>query len=98
MVDVKLLLHLTGVAISCSLAMTLARFYKRSMYDSFQEKTTKLGKRVRLLHAAIRNLKFSKDLMVHPPQHPISTPSPTLAMHSDTSASIGLGVMLGSDL
>ena len=96
-VDVSLLRHFCGVAISCSLAMPLSRFYTRSLYDSLKI-ATRRDRRVRLVHAAVRDLKEWRGLKSSPPSRPIRSAQPTMAMHSDASTSIGSGGTLGSDL
>lgn len=96
-VDMSLLRHFCGVAISCSLAMPLSRFYTRSLYDSMKTKSWK-GRRVRLVHAAIRDLKQWRDLRNRPPSRSMHSAQPTMAMHSDASTSIGSGGTLGADL
>lgn len=99
LVDQTLLRTFTGLAISCTLAMPLARFYTRSMYDSL---TNPRGSRCRLTHAAMRDLKEWKQLRTHPTQpllqRPMHPRTPSLALHSDASGSIGQGGTLGKDL
>ena len=97
LVDLSLLRHFCGVAISCSLAMPLSRFYTRSLYDSIKAKRGK-GSRVRLLHTAIKDLKHWRDLKASRPSRSIHSAQPTMAMHSDASTSIGSGGTLGADL
>ena len=95
LVETSLLRHFLGVAISCSLAMPLARFYTRSLYDSLQ---TQSKRRVKLKHAAVRDLLHWKNLVRSPSTRPLHHQTATMAMHSDASTSIGMGGTLGHDL
>ena len=89
--------HFCGVAVFCSLAMRLSRFHTRSLYDSMNF-TSKTGSRVRLSHAALRNLKTWRGLQTSPSSRSLHKRLPTLALHSDDSTSAGLGGTLGRDL
>ena len=88
LVETSLLRHFLGVAISCSLAMPLARFYTRSLYDSLQQQWKRRGK---LKHAALRDLVHWKSLVKSPSTRPLHHQTATMAMHSDASTSIGMG-------
>lgn len=96
LVSESLLRHFAGVAISCSLAMPLARFYTRSIYDSIR--ISKPGPRVKLVHAAMRDLRVWCDLTLSPSTRLIHKQAPEMAVHSDASTTVGQGGTLGSDL
>lgn len=61
LVDVLLLRHLNRVAIDCSLAMPFAQFYTRYLYESIKNPTPN-GKRVRLTHATVKDLRYWREL------------------------------------
>lgn len=101
LVESSLLHHFTGVAISWSLAMPLARFYTRSISDYMAGCTTKP---VRLTHNALRDLKEWWGLTsalyrshLQRCMHP-TTSHLDLALHSHASTSIGSGGTLGANL
>lgn len=96
LVDAQLLRHFCGVAVSCTLAMPLARFYTRSLYDSLSAGGK--GKRVKLVHAALRDLKHWRKLRDLPTSRQIRQPKPSLALHSDASTETGQGGTLGFNL
>lgn len=96
-VSVPLLRCLHAVAILCSLAMPLARFYTHSLYNSLQN-TAKLGHLTRLAHALIRDLQHWSDLIRSPSTNQIRSPDALLSLYSDASTSVGLGGTLGQNL
>ena len=87
MVETSLLRHFLGVAISCSLAMPLARFYTCVLYDSLQKQSKR---HVKLKHEAIRDLVHWKKRVKSPSARPLHHQTATMAMHSDASTSIGM--------
>jgi hypothetical protein len=94
LVDTQSLRRFCGSAISTSLAMPLARFYTRSLYDSLKS----AKKRSRLTHQGIKDLQHWKNLLKDPSHRLMQTPRPTMAMHSDASTEVGQGGTLGSNL
>ena len=97
LVNLSQLRYFCGVAVSCSLEMPLSRFHTHSFYDSMNF-TPKTGSRVRLSHAALRDLKIWRDLQASLSSGVLHKPLPTLAHHSYASTLVGLGGSLGRDL
>ena len=88
LVETFLSRHFLGVAISCSLAMPLARFYTRPLHDTLR-RTAKWG--VKLNYAAIGDLVHWKNLVKSPSTHPLHHKTATMAIHSDSSTSTEMG-------
>jgi hypothetical protein len=85
-----------GVCVPLSLAMPLARFYTRSLYDDLTRKTrvhraSRNGSRCRLSHTATRDLRTWKRLItVAAEGQPIRPLSMNGTMHTD-AADVGFG-------
>lgn len=91
----QLLRHFCGVAVSCSLAMPLARFYTRSFNASLKNQPRK---RVRLVHVALSDLRQWQKLRDLSPKRLIQSPNPLLTLNSDASSGTGQGEALGYNL